>query len=478
MEMSEKKIEKLEENWKNQAEVYYDRFIPQMRMFEDSLLGKTRTLNEYDFYMLGRMLEQYDDFEAWVNEEDASLSSLGRIPQIAHDVITVSMGQSIIPAVASIQPIDDEQGSVYFRQVLAADTRGNLTTDEVITDPRNNLKTPESYSSSLIESTQATAIATLAYNVPQLPVRSGTYQFSLDGDPTNVFGQDVGPKAGDGPGVGCILGKGVSGTIVYATGAVALTFAVDPGADVITYSYQQNFEEASDLPTIKDYYDHKFIRARVWALKGTLGMLKSFALRKRFNLNSEEGLSRTLVENINAEIGGALIKKLIASSPNGASPVQFDKTPPTGVSFFEHKQTLSDKYADLEAVMLGNAGRGSISTIVAGRELAAVIGTLPGFVKLSDGAQLGAHIYGTWNGVTIVRVNEQAILDSKTSVAMWKGPTPFEAACVYSPYMPLATTGTLPIAVNPLGSQKAAAVMAGVDSLVPNFSATLEMIIT
>ena len=195
-------------------------------------------------------------------------------------------------------------------------------------------------------------------------------------------------------------------------------------------------------------------------------------------MNAEETLSRALVQEINAEIGGELIRLLYGSAPDVLTPVQFDKTAPSGVSFFEHKQTLADKFADVESSMLGKAGRGAINTIVAGREIAAIIGTLPGFTKLSDGSQLGAHIYGTWNGMTIVRVSEQAIMDSKRAVAIYKGPTPFEAPVVYSPYMPLATTGTLPLSPNPLNSMQAGAVWAGIDSLVPNFSGSLEMIIS
>jgi len=67
------------------------------------------------------------------------------------------------------------------------------------------------------------------------------------------------------------------------------------------------------------------------------------------------------------------------------------------------KQTFKDALADAESVMLGNAGRGMISSIVAGRDVCAIIGTLPGFVKLSDGSTIGSHIYGTLDGATVVR---------------------------------------------------------------------------
>ena len=58
-------------------------------------------------------------------------------------------------------------------------------------------------------------------------------------------------------------------------------------------------------------------------------------------------------------------------------------------------------------------------------------------------------------------------------VCVFKGATPFEAAAVYAPYMPLVVTDTLPTGENPLVNQRAAAVWAAVESLVPNYATTL-----
>ena len=54
-------------------------------------------------------------------------------------------------------------------------------------------------------------------------------------------------------------------------------------------------------------------------------------------------------------------------------------------------------------------------------------------------------------------------------------PTPFEAPVVYAPYMPLVVTTALPNGINPLLNQKAAAVWAAIESLIPNFVTQLIM---
>ncbi len=135
---------------------------------------------------------------------------------------------------------------------------------------------------------------------------------------------------------------------------------------------------------------------------------------------------------INSEITRTLIGIIEANSQGPATT--FVRTPPAGVSFFEHKQTFKDSLAVAEATILGNAGRGMISTMVAGRDACAIIGTLPGFVKLSDGSTMGAHIFGTLDGATVVRVPHGEILDTNRVLLMYKGTSPFEAPAVFFSY--------------------------------------------
>jgi hypothetical protein len=147
----------------------------------------------------------------------------------------------------------------------------------------------------------------------------------------------------------------------------------------------------------------------------------------------------------------------------------WSKTAPSGVSYAEHKQTILDALVMAESEMLRNSGRGGISVLVAGRTAAAILSTLPGFVRISDGSTSGPHIYGTLNGMTVVRVPDQTILAADSILCLYNGTSPFDAAAVYAPYMPLVVTSALPAGNNPLMNQKAAAVWAAVDVLVPNF---------
>ena len=460
-----------ENKMKNEAERLYEKFRDQMDVLDGSVLAKVRGGSPLlsDYWALGKQLEQYEMYQS-VCEEEGNVGLLGKIPSIAYDVITAVHSASIIPVIASVQPIEEERGTVYFKNIRSGSTRGSQTDGDVVLDPRSGSVTPSGYAGAKVEgevgvNTGGGPGTSYNFTVAGAPVKPESMRISIEDDAATYAIDD---------GKGVLLGVGVSGTVNYSTGLVNLTFAVAPAANKDIYAdYQTNFELSNDLPQIDSFFDSKSISARIYALKGTFGMLQSYGMRKRFGMIAEDELAKDLVIEVNREIGGDIIRKLVA---NQQGNTQFSKTPPSAeISYFEHKQTFKDSLADAEAVMLGNAGRGTISTIIAGREVCAIMQTLPGWQKLTDGNTLGTHVYGTLDGVTVVRVPEANLLDPKKAVLMWKGQSPFDAAAVYSPYMPLTVTATLPAAPNPLGSMKAAAVWAGVDVLVENYITGFEV---
>jgi hypothetical protein len=471
--MSDERLEeRLQKSFENKADAYYDRYSEYMVQLEGSLLAEARggSIQAADVYSLGAQLEQWENYQAMC-EEEGNVNLLGKLPDIAMSVITAAQGIAIMPIIASVQPIEEEQGTVYFRQVRAADTRGNNTAGDKLSDPRQLGKTSQGYATAEVtdevgDSGDANA-TNFTFTLAQAPVKSQSLRIRMATQDEEAV--DIGPAPGGDTNIGRLFGTGVSGTVNYTTGAVDIDFATAPAnAEDILADYQQNFEKSADLPQLDSFFDSTPVRAHVYALKGTFGMLQSYSMRKRFGKMAEDEMARDLVAEINKEIGGDLIRKLRA---NAQGTTTFDRTPPgTNISAFENRQEIKQKMAESAATIWGNAGRGDISVLIAGRTQAATLSTLPGFQRLGDANAIGPHVFGTLDGVTIVKVNEAAVLGAEQGVALWKGPTPWEAACVYAPYMPLAVTGTLNTETNPLTSQKAAAVWAATKTVVPNFS--------
>jgi hypothetical protein len=421
-------------------------------------------------YALGTQLDAWNDYVA-LCEEDGSLNQLGKIPNVALDVITVAYGTSPISVISSVQPIDEEQGTVYFKELIAQTTRGNVTANQSIAkaDGVADVSEPQGFAGDyLTESLGNTVGATQTYNLTltEYPVRKQRVTINIaTPSPLTCF---------DANGDGVLVGSGAYGTVNYTTGAVVLELAADPsGAYAITSTYATDFSADTDIPKVLTRLTSKGVHARVFALKDTVGLEQSYAMRRRFGMIAEDEIATDLVAAINAEVCSTAIAQLVA---NAVGNTNFDKAAPSGVSYFEHKQTFKDKLADAEAVMLGNAGRGQVSVIVAGRKVAAIIGTLPGFTKISDGSTMGAHIYGTLDGVTVVRAPTTGAISADVAVLIYKGASPFEAASVYAPYMPLVVTTALPTGTNPLLSQRAAAIWAAIEPLVPSFATKLTVL--
>ena len=99
------KVELYERKIEQEAERLYERYRDQMDLFEKSLVAKVKGgIQPYDVYALGRQLEAFDIYKA-ICEEDGNLNQLGKIPNVAYDVITVAYGTSVVPIIASVQPM-------------------------------------------------------------------------------------------------------------------------------------------------------------------------------------------------------------------------------------------------------------------------------------------------------------------------------------------------------------------------------------
>ena len=478
----EKEVRRLTDRADRKAQQYFERYRKQIENLENNSVIKevNGEISSHDITALGQMLENWDDY-VMICEENGTVSNLGTIPNIAHDVITVAYGTSPISTIASVQPIEEEHGMVYFKEVSAVTSRGNINSGDVLA--RSDGTIPSKFPGStdgpftqdwIQAGTAATAANTDAYTISvpttSFPVRpyKTLVTTTLASQSSTVDNGEWMWRDIDGDGK-LLNSQGGTGTVNYTTGAITINFpsgTITQAGDTLTAWVSTDFESRDEIPTINMKLVSKAVKARIFALRNTVGLAQAYAMKKRFGMMAEEDLATDIVAEINTEIMQSLIRVL---DVNAQGTTTWGRTPGSGISFLEHKQTFKDALATAESVMLGKAGRGMINTMVAGRVACEVIGTLPNFNKVSNGSTIGTHIYGTLNGVTVVRTPYSKVLDDNTVLCVYKGATPFEAAAVYAPYMPLVITDTLPTGENPLVNQKAAAVWAAIESLVPTY---------
>lgn len=459
-------IQKMDRN----VNTWANRFPAQMEALEKSPISRVRSLTSFDYCTLGEMLGQFENYAEWV-KESGTVADLGKLPTVALDIITAAYGASIIPLVCSVQPIEEQRGTIYFKQVKAVTTRGNVTADQIL---RNPLAQPdvmaEGYAGEKISTTatiSGTALANTVTPSPAVVVRPNSFKITS----ITRSGVAVGTPAivGMDDGNGNILGIGLSGTITYSTGAFTINLAAAPvNGDVINYTFGTDFEAGSTYAKINPSLGTASIDAEIFVLGSELGMFKAFSMQKRFGKMAEDEMITDLTNEITAEIGHTAISRLIANTAGGTN---WSKTH-VGYSWQEHKQQLKDKISEVEGLILQASGRGVVNYLIAGSNACAILSNLPGFTK-SAMTGSGPQLYGTLDGVTVIRTPASAL--TNRIYCTYKGNGYFDAPIVYSPYMPLFVSNTLPLPGNVLVKQGIAAVWAGLQVVVPTFTGYVDI---
>ena len=466
-----KKAREVFESWNPTAEkklAHYIKLFPeQYAKFADSERARIKGLNENDLYTLGRVFEQQATLK--MNEEQ-TFAQLGAAPTLAYDFITALFGKSVIPFIASEQVIDEVQGLVYFENILAATTRGNIVGPNEDGEAVDILgkaagvptKYPQGFAGEMVYGeipdgvTADDATTAFSFTLKYAPIRPN-YVKIMSG---NVIATDDGK--------GNLIGVGVQGTVNYASGEVNITYTVAPTTDDgVVAHYATNFELGA-LPAITTELDSKFVRANVYGLQTDTSVISSFMMGKRFNFDMQERAVQILQEQILNEITTELIKKIeTAVVVNNLDETQFDLTVPAGVSQQAHFNSVDYTFGVVAQKMAQRAGKGTLTVGLAGAGACAFLTQNAKFKRIGE-ATAWATVYGVYDNTTII-IRCPQLSDPDAIYFLYKGQTPFDAAAVYAPYMPLVGVQDLPVPTALLNRRSAVASMAACDVLVPGY---------
>ena len=453
------KLSKYEKKYKQYFDLYERK----------SVKATADKVDEWDLAVLGAQLEQFESWKSF-QEANGSADDLGVLPRIALDVITAANASSVIPLFASVQPINERKGLVWFKNVVALNTRGNITKGQtLLSATQGRVGLPEGFAGEIVENeVDATGDGNakdFTFIVKYPPVRLRTVTITVDGQPDTKLIDD---------GQGNLIGVGGKGTINYETGEVNVSFDTAPAdGAAIKSTYATNLEELKELQTIQTQFDSTEITARVFALRTEIGLFKSYEMQKRFNIDPEVVLAQDLVNELTTNISTDVVKKLYLATPQGLT---WDRKAPDGVGYMEHLLSFTATLAEAENKILEQSGRiGNNIVYVVGTSVAGILRAMTGFVPATNvKSTLGTHFYGTLDGRPVIR---STVIPNDEMIVVSKGDDPFSAAVVYAPYMPLFVTDTFHgMDHNPLNAQKAAAAMAGSKAVVPTLATRIKVL--
>ena len=462
------------------ADMAFQKWPSLMETFQsDSVLAKTRGVMPEDVAALGQMLHQWETYQRFC-EQNGTLADLGTLPKHALEIITADFGTSILPHIASVQPIKERMGIVYYKTVKATKARGNVAVGDTLISPfappnkasDGTKNYPEGYAGEkVVETKSLSTYNTTAFKVPGTVGASTIRPRSLELYITvsNVLMKGIDDGAGN------ILGNGFFGSIEYVSAdggttapQMSLTFA-STVTETLTVIYATDFEESGYVPEVNFQIDYTEISAEVFALTQATGMFKAFEFQNRFGQSAEEMIARDLTGALNLELGNVAISRLIASA---VGSVDFYMGVPQYISYAEHMQQLKALITKASSTILNNAGRGYVNYLICGSTAAGVVATLPGWTQQIVDTP-GSNIWGTLDGMTVIRAPH---IDDYAIYPVYKGKGGFDTPLVWSPYMPLVVSKTLQDIENILKNRAVAAVWGGLKVVAPTFVTKIQLI--
>lgn len=451
-----------EDKIQQSAERYLGKYREHIEFYESkSQVAQLGSVGAFDVYALGRQLELFEEYKNFC-ESKGSVADLGAIPSMALDVITASQSAAVLPLIASVQPIGEEQGIIYYKKVVATDTQGGFQAGETINHAFDG--TQQKYSGSYGAGRQSVAVdqtvdSTTEYSgTLNVPVRPGTVEITVGTTAYRAVDRD-----------GVLMGNGVYGTFNYENGTYELKFAENPGADhAISFNFDADVELQDNLPGIAGGMESTDIRAEVFALKAETGLLQEFSFAKRFGKMADDEVAKDLTNEVTRVLNTSGIQRLYSAAMGSTT---WYKKPPSHISYTEHKLTFVDALAEAEAQLTVQAGRGTISRLIAGAVAATTLRTLPGFRAVEGGQNHQVGLYGYLDGVPVIRASK--VMPDKEILCIYKGSGYFESPLVYAPYMPLFVGNTIPVSNNPMRSQRMACVWAGMKSVIRQYATRL-----
>ncbi len=470
------------------AESVFKAHRSQVEVFESSSMKAKfgQSVTPRDIANLGHQIKAFEDYVA-LSEADGSLANLGMLPTVGVDVITAVYAQSLAPVLASVQPMDDEQGIIWAKKIEAGDDRAGLTAGQSMYDRMDgagnvfNSQYPSStgdnrFGAAVADGGVDASAATLNVAL-QGPIRPQTVNFRIVDDTT---GATLGRFVDDGEGL--IMGNLGAGTINYETGALVFEYAPNGQAVVgaaagdvsLRGEAQADFEMFDKLPSIKPILTSMIVKAEVQALQLQYGTLQRMMMEKRFGGQAAEEFAADLVNQLTVAQNTRIVEEFV-KDPRGVTTL--NGATPTGISAAEHKlSAMPAALAEAEETIIANAGLGAVSNIVAGRTAITWLRSVPGFKTVKAATTGNVAVMGELDGIPVIRAAGINGLASNQIVCGFKGVQEVDAPVVVAPVLPLFMQDVIGDHDNALKNSKAAASLVAYKSVAPQYTTTINIV--
>ena len=395
---------------------------------DPSIIGTTALMLENTQRMIQRM------------DETTKVVNLGNFVDYGFGVITAVMPALVANEIVSVQPLKARTGEIFYLDFKYGSNKGNIHAGDTMISAQTSATDDTEYSSQNVGGEE----------VGRLVSGTTTYEFFLSYTPAAAGSVKLSAGSfditdnGDGTLTGGTGSNLTSGTIDYATGKIDLTFsAVSADATLAgSYSFQYgNMDVDGNIPQVDVDLTSSTISSVTRSLRARWMFDAAFEMLQVHGINSDDEIAKAMAAEIRHEIDGEIMNDLYNQAQAGGSMFAWSKTPGTGVSYKDHKDTFVDTLNLMSNAIFKDTLRGTGNFIVAGINAASIIQTLDSFEASSDAIKPGPHVIGKLKGQWKVIIDPYYGNDD--FLVGYKGSSYLEGGYVYAPFLPLYTTPTM-----------------------------------
>lgn len=388
----------------------------------------------------GLVAQLMSNERAWIDslEEDVRISSIGSYEKFVFPVIRAVFPNLIAKDLVSVQPMNGPTSLVFYLDAVYGSNKGSISAGDTMFHARKGHLTDDQYSS---EKVNGEVIDSSTSGLASGGTTSGTFDYGSARPGTVTISDDNTSVTFTDNGVGGLTPSTGShtGTINYATGAWSITYVSSGPADtaVISAIYWYNSEGSANIPIVDLTISSVPVTARPHKLRARWSVEASTNLKTLHGMDAEAELVALLSEKIRWDIDRKIISDL--QSIAAAGSVSFDKTPDTGISWNDHKQTFIDTLIEGSNLIFKATRRGTGNFIVCDVLTSNIIESLYGFRPQAISGNGVVHMGTLQNRWSVYK---DPYLADNTFMLGYKGTSFLEAGYVFAPYVPLFMTPT------------------------------------
>jgi len=382
--------------------------------------------------LLGQL---YENTYKWLDslEESTRTLNVGSFEKFVFPIVRAVMANLVLSDLVTVSPLDAPTGLIFYMEALYGSSKGNISRGTRMYDARRGPSTNFHFTDEIIEEepvgTGDAANAAFAGNAAYIPVRPGTVVF---GDGTQRVSDDGnGNLQGD-----CAAG----GTIDYTTGAYTFTFTNAPGAgEAVVVSYEYNSEANAGTPELDLHLTSSPVTARTNKLRCRYSVEAQQDFQAYHGISAEVEIVAFMANEISKELNYKGVRHIrqIASAGNSI----WDRTPPAGVPWLWHRESLYDALVACSNLIFARTQRVGGTWVVASTDVCNVIETLSKF-QPQGGSSQGAGVR------KIGKIGEFDVYKDPTYpdnefLMGHKSTNWLDTGYVWAPYLAPYTTGTI-----------------------------------